>query len=88
MNKALYKPMDMVVSALGGLLAGAAFKQVWKRATGNKDAPNATDRDFTWTQVIVAAAAQGAIFGAVKAATSRAGAVGYRKATGDWPTKD
>jgi hypothetical protein len=35
--------------------------------------------------VVIAAAVQGAIFGAVKAATERAGAVGYRKATGDWP---
>ncbi|AGM05714.1 membrane protein [Amycolatopsis sp. MJM2582] len=88
MNKVLYKPLNMVVSAAGGVLAGIAFKQIWKRVSGEEDAPNATDRDFTWTQVIVAAAAQGAIFGAVKAATERAGAVGYRKATGDWPTED
>ncbi|ANN16994.1 hypothetical protein SD37_15970 [Amycolatopsis orientalis] len=88
MNKVLYKPMNMVISALGGILAGAAFKQIWKRVSGDEDAPDAMDRDFTWTQVIVAAAAQGAIFGAVKAATERAGAIGYRKATGDWPTKD
>ncbi len=88
MNKALYKPLSMVVSALGGVLAGQAFKRIWKRATGNEDAPNATDRDYSWAQVLIAAAAQGAIFGAVKAATERAGAVGYRKATGDWPTKD
>jgi predicted metal-dependent enzyme (double-stranded beta helix superfamily) len=84
-NKALYKPLSWVVGALGGLLAGQVFKQVWTRVAGEEDAPDAIDRDYTWRQVVIAAAVQGAIFGAVKAATERAGAVGYRKATGDWP---
>jgi len=84
-NKALYKPLSWVVGALGGILAGQVFKQVWKRVAGEEDAPDATDRDYTWHQVIIAAAVQGAIFAAVKAATERAGAIGYEKATGDWP---
>ena len=88
MNKALYKPLSWVVGALGGILAGQVFKQVWTRVAGEDDAPDATDRDYTWRQVVIAAAVQGAIFGAVKAATERAGAVGYRKATGDWPGDD
>ncbi|WIX91918.1 DUF4235 domain-containing protein [Amycolatopsis sp. DG1A-15b] len=88
MNKALYKPLSWVVGALGGILAGQVFKQVWSRVAGEDDAPDATDRDYTWRQVVIAAAVQGAIFGAVKAATERAGAVGYRKATGDWPGED
>nr|WP_166641113.1 DUF4235 domain-containing protein [Amycolatopsis sp. SID8362] len=81
----MYKPLSWTVGALGGVLAGQVFKQVWKRVAGEEDAPDATDRDYTWQQVIIAAAVQGAIFAAVKAATERAGAVGYRKATGDWP---
>lgn len=85
MNKVLYKPLSWVVGALGGVLAGQVFKQVWKRVAGEDDAPEATDRDYTWTQVLIAAAVQGAIFAAVKAATERAGAIGYEKATGDWP---
>ncbi|SDY43770.1 Protein of unknown function [Amycolatopsis xylanica] len=88
MSALLYKPLSLVVSGLGGVLASMAFKQIWKRVSGDEEAPSATDRDFGWGQVIIAAAAQGAIFGAVKAATDRAGAVGYKKATGDWPTKD
>ncbi|MFD8494536.1 DUF4235 domain-containing protein [Amycolatopsis sp. NPDC059657] len=88
MSALLYKPLSLVVSGLGGVLASMAFKQIWKRVSGEEEAPNATDRDFGWGQVIIAAAAQGAIFGAVKAATDRAGAIGYKKATGDWPTKD
>ncbi|MFB9684408.1 DUF4235 domain-containing protein [Amycolatopsis plumensis] len=88
MNKTLYKPLSWLVGALGGILAGQVFKQVWSRVAGEDDAPDATDRDYTWRQVVIAAAVQGAIFGAVKAATERAGAVGYRKATGDWPGDD
>lgn len=85
MNKVLYKPLSWVAGALGGILAGQAFKQVWKRVAGEEDAPDATDRDYTWQQVIIAAAVQGAIFAAVKAATERAGAIGYQRATGEWP---
>ena len=85
MTKLLYKPLSFVVSALGGILAGQVFKQVWKRVSGEDDAPSATDRDYTWGQVLIAAAVQGAIFGAVKAATDSEGAIGDRKATGDWP---
>jgi hypothetical protein len=58
---------------------------LWKRATGEEDAPSATDRDYSWREVVLAAAVQGAVFGAVKAATDRAAATGYRKATGNWP---
>lgn len=85
MNKVLYKPLSFGISAVGGILASVAFKQIWRRTTGHADAPSATDREYSWQQVLLAAAAQGAVFGVVKAATDRAGAVGYRKATGDWP---
>ena len=30
MIKLLYKPVGMLVSVLGGVLAGAIFKRVWK----------------------------------------------------------
>ena len=32
MTKVLYEPTGMLVSELGGVLAGAIFKQVWKVA--------------------------------------------------------
>lgn len=88
MNKILYKPLSFGISALGGLLASLVFKQIWMRVSGEEEAPEPTDRDYSWQQILIAAAAQGAVFGAVKAATDRAAAVGYRKATGDWPVDD
>ena len=56
---------------LGGAIAGAIFKQVWKFASGKDDAPQATSEEYGWREVLVAAAIQGAIFGVVKAAQAR-----------------
>ena len=83
--KALYKPFGLLISVLGGLLAGALFKQVWRAVAGEDDAPNATDKERGWGEIITAAAVQGALFGTVKAAVDRAGATGFARATGTWP---
>ncbi|WP_425568173.1 DUF4235 domain-containing protein, partial [Nonomuraea rubra] len=56
---------------LGGALASALFKRAWKLASGQDDAPDADDLERGWTEVLVAAALQGAIFGLVKAAVHR-----------------
>ena len=85
MNKLLYKPLGMLFSVLGGLAASALFKRLWRTVTGEDEAPEATDKDFGWTEVLIAATVQGAIFGLVKAAIDRGGATGYRKLTGRWP---
>lgn len=85
MTKVLYKPVSMLVSVLGGVLAGAIFKQVWKVAFREDDAPRATDADRSWREILLAAALQGAIFGLVKAVVDRGAAEGTRKVTGVWP---
>jgi hypothetical protein len=71
---------------LGGVIAGAIFKQVWKLAAGQKDAPKATSPEYGWGEVLVAAAVQGAIYAAVKAAIDRAGAEAYQRRSGEWVT--
>ena len=88
MTKVLYKPVGMLVSVLGGVLAGAIFKRVWKVAFSEDDAPKATDADRSWREVLLAAALQGAIFGLVKAAVDRGAAEGTRKVTGVWPGEE
>lgn len=67
---------------LGGALAGAVFKQVWKFVSGKEDAPQATSDEYGWGEILVAAAIQGAIFGVVKAAIDRSAARGIHRATG------
>jgi hypothetical protein len=84
----LYKPLGLAASVAGGLLAGAVFKQVWKLAAGEEEAPEATDSERGWREVVVAAAVQGAIFGAVKALVDRGGATGWRRLTGTWPGEE
>jgi hypothetical protein len=85
--KLLYKPFGLLVSVLGGIVAGALFKRVWKVAAHEDEAPNAKDRDRTWREVVAAAAIQGAVFGGVKAVIDRAGATGFARLTGVWPGK-
>src|SRR5205823_3899275 len=52
MIKLLYKPAGILVSVLGGLLAGAIFKQAWKLAAHEDDAPKATDARRGWGEVL------------------------------------
>ncbi|HEU5110717.1 MAG TPA: DUF4235 domain-containing protein [Micromonosporaceae bacterium] len=85
MNKVAYKPVGLLLGIGAGALAGMIFKQVWKVAAGDDDAPNATDEDRGWGEILVAAALQGAIFAVVKAAVDRGGAAGVRRLTGSWP---
>ncbi|MFI5531837.1 DUF4235 domain-containing protein [Kitasatospora sp. NPDC051853] len=79
-----YKPVGLALGAGAGMMAGALFKQAWKLA-GHDDAPDATDEDRTWREVLVAAAVQSAVFGFVKAAVDRGGATATRRLTGTWP---
>ncbi len=88
MNKILYKPVSIGVSVLGGVVAGAIFKRVWKLVAHEDETPKATDAQRGWREVLTAAALQGAIFAVVKAAVDRAGAEGTRKLTGVWPGED
>lgn len=85
MIKFLYKPVGMLVSVLGGVVAGAIFKRVWKVAAREEDAPKATDAQRGWREILLAAALQGAIFAVVKAAVDRGAAEGTRRLTGVWP---
>jgi Protein of unknown function (DUF4235) len=83
--KVLYKPFGLIVSVLGGIVARAIFKRIWGAAADEEKAPKATDRTKGWREVVVAAAAEGAVFGGVKALIDRAGATGFAHVTGSWP---
>ncbi|MCW2632290.1 MAG: uncharacterized protein JWR88_1252 [Pseudonocardia sp.] len=78
----LYKPIGMIFSVLGGVLASVVFAQLWKRISGEDEAPEATSDEYGTREVLTAAALQGAVFGLVKAAVDRAGMKGVRKLVG------
>ena len=83
--KLAYRPIGLLGGILAGMVSGAVFKQVWKRLADEDDAPSAMQSEYSMREVVLAAAIQGAIFAATKAAIDRAGARGFTKLTGSWP---
>ncbi len=85
MTRFLYKPLGTMTGVVGGFVASAIFKRLWKLMSHQEQAPKATQEGRTWHEVLAAAALRGAVFGIVTAAIDRGGAVGFQRATGEWP---
>jgi len=83
--KLAYKPVGLIGGIAAGAVSGMIFKQIWKRVADAEDAPKALESEYSMREVVLAAAIQGAIFAATKAAIERAGARGFSKVTGSWP---
>jgi hypothetical protein len=83
----LYRPVDLLSSAVGGLLAGAIFKQVWRRAApgDTPHPPTALETKYPFKEILLAAAVQGVIFSVVTTVIDHQGARLFEKATGEWP---
>jgi hypothetical protein len=83
--KLAYRPIGLLGGVLAGTLSGLVFKQIWKQIADEDDAPGALQSEYSMREVVLAAALQGAIFAATKAAIDRAGARGFSRLTGAWP---
>ncbi len=83
MLKMLSRPLGLLIGVAGGNAASAILTRVWRLVTGAGDAPQATDRDHGWWEVLVAAGVQGAVVGVVKAASDRGAAARLGKFTRD-----
>ncbi|MDI2129075.1 DUF4235 domain-containing protein [Yinghuangia seranimata] len=83
--KLAYKPFGLALGAGSGMLAGVLFRHVWQLVGNDGDAPEADDEESTWRAVLLAAALQGALFAAVRAAVDRGGATAVKRLTGTWP---
>jgi hypothetical protein len=82
MKKLIYRLASFGLSMVSGMLAGAMFKQTWKLIAREDEAPEASDPERSWREVLPAAALQGAIFATVKAAVERSAVQGGRKLAG------
>lgn len=83
--KLAYRPIGLISGLVAGSLSGIVFKQVWKVVAKEEEAPSALQSEYRMREVVLAAAIQGAIFAATKAAVDRAGARGFTQLTGAWP---
>ena len=83
--KIAYRPIGLIGGIVAGTLSGIIFKQVWKAIADEEEAPDALQSEYSMREVVLAAALQGAIFAATKAAIDRAGARGFTQLTGAWP---
>jgi hypothetical protein len=83
--KFAYRPIGLIGGIVAGILSGVLFKQIWKLIAKEDEAPSALQSEYRMREVVIAAALQGAIFAAVKAAVDRAGARGFTQLTGTWP---
>jgi hypothetical protein len=85
--KVLYRPVGIVSSIAGGLIASMLFKQIWKRVSrgDNADPPTPLQSEYPFKEILIAALLQGAIFSVVKAIIQRQGAKGFERVTGEWP---
>ena len=85
--KLLYRPVGIVSSIAGGLIASLLFKQIWKRVSQGEgaDPPTPLQSEYAFKEILLAAVLQGAIFAAVKAVIQRQGAKGFQRVTGEWP---
>ena len=85
MASLLYKPLGLIFSVLGSVVAGAIFKRVWSTVARDEEPPKATDERRGWSEVVAAATIHGAMAGGVKALMHRGGATGFARLTGTWP---
>jgi hypothetical protein len=82
------RSVGMVLGVAASAVSAAAFRQIWKRIGGSDQPPDVRDPSRAWTEVLLAAALQGAIYALVRAAADRAGAAGVKHVAGDWPSRD
>lgn len=83
--KAAYRPFGLGAGLLSASIAGAIFKQIWRRVSGADDAPDALQSEYGLREIVLAALIQGAIFSVVKVLVDRGGAKAFERITGEWP---
>ncbi|PVZ09946.1 DUF4235 domain-containing protein [Actinomycetospora cinnamomea] len=86
--KVLYRPVGMVASLLGGLIANMIFTKIWQRVAPHPappEPPDALDSGTDLKTILLAAGLQGAIFAVVRVVIDRAGALAFERWSGEWP---
>ncbi|WP_326545397.1 DUF4235 domain-containing protein [Mycolicibacterium sp. ND9-15] len=83
--KAMYKPLSIVSSVVGGLIAGKIFTEIWQRVNPDDEEPDPQDLSRSMREVMIAAAVQGLLVGVVRAGLARGQAKGFQALTNENP---
>jgi Protein of unknown function (DUF4235) len=85
--KLLFIPFSIAGGLLAGLVGKKLFDGVWG-LIDDEEAPDGSQREVPWWKLLLAAAVEGAIFRAVKAATERGSRQAFESVTGNWPGEE
>ncbi|MET8102862.1 DUF4235 domain-containing protein [Streptomyces sp. NPDC005236] len=75
-----------MIMGVGGQCGGVFGGASWRLCRRGDPDRRAHDEDRKWSEVLLAATVQGAIFSGVKGAVDRTGAATIRRLTGTWPS--
>jgi Protein of unknown function (DUF4235) len=87
MTRIMFAPLSIAAGILAGLIGKWLFDFLWGRID-DQEAPEPSHLETRWPKVLLAAAMEGAIFRATRAATDRSARVAFYRATGSWPGEE
>jgi hypothetical protein len=85
--KLLFIPISIGGGLIGGQIAKKVFEQIWG-VIDTDEPPKPTHRQASWGKVLAAAAVEGAVFKATKAAIDHGSRTAFANATGTWPGEE
>jgi hypothetical protein len=85
--KILFIPVSIGGGLISGFLGKKLFEQVWG-VVDDEEPPKPTHREVSFGKVVAAAALEGAIFKATRAAVDHKSRSAFANATGTWPGEE
>jgi len=85
--KLLFIPFSVIGGLIAGILGKKVFEGVWG-VIDNEEPPEPEHRDASWAKVVIAAALEGAIFRATRAAVDRGSRIAFANTVGSWPGEE
>jgi hypothetical protein len=85
--RVLFIPFSVFGGLLAGFIAKRLFEQVWG-LIDEEEPPESEHRRVSWPKLIAAAALEGAIFRATRAAADHGSRRAFARVTGSWPGEE
>ena len=85
--KLLFIPFSVVGGLIAGFLGKKLFEQAWG-VVDDEEPPQAEHRYVSFAKILLAAALEGAIFRAVRAAVDHQSRRAFAGLTGSWPGEE